>query len=91
MTNKVRNLGHELCDEFKSVLDRYNCYYMLTDDIHDESKLYFITFHTCGPKWCPFTFTRQYCAHIVQVLPDRAYCWRSSLDKATHLANFNRK
>ena len=77
-TNKVRNLGHELRDEFKSVFDRSNCYHMLADDIHDESKLYFITFHTCGPKWCPFTF-QAYCALFYRAgLPDRAYCARDN-------------
>ena len=41
-TNKVRLLGHELRDEFKSVSDGYNCYHILTDDKGDDTKLYFI-------------------------------------------------
>ena len=60
-TNKVRLLGHELRDEFKSVSDGSNCYHILTDDKCDDSKLYFITFHTCGPKWRPFSF-QEHCA-----------------------------
>ena len=40
-TNKVRNLGHELRDEFKSVSDGYNCYHILTDATGDDSNLYF--------------------------------------------------
>ena len=31
VTNKVRLLGHELRDEFKSVSDGSNCYHILTD------------------------------------------------------------
>ena len=42
VTNKVRLLGHELRDEFKSVSDGSNCYHILTDDKGDDSKLYFI-------------------------------------------------
>jgi hypothetical protein len=42
VTNKVRNLGHELLDEFKSVSDGSNCYHILTDDKGDCIVLYCI-------------------------------------------------